>query len=358
METLPRRWTTAAKSGQECDPLVQAGGVLFQKERDEIPGPAQPSHGIDPGSHPVSDIIRGEPYGVGASFSGECDKKRRCHLFQPQRDDRPVLPHKRDNIGNGSERCQRQSTLVKPSLKSLGKFHGNTDSCKVTERVSFPFRIDHSLGLRELVFGNMMICNDHGHPLLSGLFDRLKSRDGAIHRDHKADPQTMKIPDRLCAQSVPLIHTVRNIPHDIPAHGSDACHKQDSGGHPVHIIIPMDTDLYLVFHGCSDHLHSFLHIRQEKRVMEVFEPGLEILFGTHPVVREPLRDQRRDYRVQLIGRDHMGSDLIRKRSRLPDISHSQNPQAINRRRIKPTLYLNAVEITRPRRVPAPALNPF
>ena len=49
--------------------------------------------------------------------------------------------------------------------------------------------------------------------------------------------------------------------------------EQGRGGHAVHVVIAKDHDGLAVVDGLPDALAGFLHIRQQKRVAEIFLPG-------------------------------------------------------------------------------------
>ena len=81
--------------------------------------------------------------------------------------------------------------------------------------------------------------------------------------------------NRLRAQAVALIHAVRQVKIRLPAQGAEHLQQQGGGGHAVHIVIAENHERFVLFAGAEQPFHGHGHVRQQKRVGQVFKARLQ-----------------------------------------------------------------------------------
>ena len=187
------------------------------------------------------------------------------HLLQTVFDQRPVFLAHGDNIRDSPDRRDIHPVpCFKTNLRTgfqdrFRDFIGNAHACQVLFRIRVPrlFGADHRVSLRDGFARFMMVGYDQLQPKLPGVKGFLFGADPAVNGDDQVGPVFGKIFQRLFIESVAFFKTVRNVADRIRR--PDFLQQLDedrTGGNAVHIIVPVNGDLFLTVDRVPDHLHS------------------------------------------------------------------------------------------------------
>ena len=116
----------------------------------------------------------------------------------------------------------------------------------------------------------------------------------------------------LSAQAVAFFHPVGQIKFHAPAQRAQYLHQQGGGSDAVHVVIAKNHERFILLAGAKKTFHGLLHVRQQKRVGEVFEARCEEVFDggnfTEAAVEQALGEQRGNVqrRCQPSGEQRLG----------------------------------------------------
>ena len=147
----------------------------------------------------------------------------------------------------------------------------------------------------------MVVCHDHRH---AEVFRGLQSlcRGNSIVTGHdRVDAVLSGLPDKALIDTVSVPHPLGKLCIRLYTEAPQRIPEDERGTDPVHVIIPDDPDpLSLPALFCQN-IDSFFCIRQQRRIMKIFQrPPEELFCGFFPD-HIPVPDQARKY-----GRDPAG----------------------------------------------------
>ncbi len=119
----------------------------------------------------------------------------------------------------------------------------------------------------------------------------------AIHREQQRGWKFLQtIFHAVGAQAVAFIHPAGQIKIHAPSERTQDFEQQSRGSHAVHIVIAKNHQRFVLLAGAEQSLDGCLHVRQQKRVGQIFQPRLEkILDGgrfAEAAIQQALSEQR------------------------------------------------------------------
>jgi len=116
------------------------------------------------------------------------------------------------------------------------------------------------------------------------------------------------------AQAVTFVHPVGQIEIHAPVERTQDFEQQRGGGYAVHVVIAKNHQRFILFAGAEQSPDGGVHVRQQKRVGEIFQPGLEKVLDdgrfAETSIDQALGEQRRDFELR---RQLTGEERLRRR---------------------------------------------
>ena len=157
-----------------------------------------------------------------------------------------------------------------------------------------------------------MVADDHIDSFGLGIFHFLISLDAAVESDDQPETAVTRPVYSLVRQAVTLIVTVRNVEiHLLGISPEEGIHQRHGCG-AVHVIIPVNQNLFLGGDGLTNPLDRRVHVLHQERVMEIVKAGAEERAGLLEGLNSPFDKQ--------FGQDTVNAQLGGKPSHLLRIS--------------------------------------
>ena len=168
----------------------------------------------------------------------------------------------------------------------------------------------------------MMVEHDDIHAAFAQPGDGFHGGRAAVHGEQQFDGKFLQaILHAVVAQAVAFVHAVRQIKIHLPAKRAQNFQQQRGGSHAVHVVIAENDQRLVAFAGAEQPLDGGGHVRQQKRVGEIFQPRREEVRDgrrlAEAAVEQALREQRRNFELR---RELSGEQRLRRRERSSGIS--------------------------------------
>ncbi len=146
----------------------------------------------------------------------------------------------------------------------------------------------------------MMIENNHVNAACGERLDCFYGGRAAVHGEKQRRRKFFQaIVHAVGAQAVAFIHPAGQIEFHAPAERAQNFHEQCGAGHAVHVVIAEDDERFVFFPRAEQPPDGGGHVREQKRVGEIFEPRLDKIFNgsrfAEAAIDEALREQRGDF---------------------------------------------------------------
>ena len=163
----------------------------------------------------------------------------------------------------------------------------------------------------------MVIENNCVHAAFAKRGNGFNGGRTAVHREQQVRRKFLQaIFHAVGAQAVAFVHPVRQIKIHLPAERAQDFKQQCGGSHAVHVIIAKDDERFIVLAGAEQSPDGGVHVRQQKRVGQIFEAGLEKIFNggrfAEAAIEQALGQQRRNFEPQC---QLTGKQRLRRRGR-------------------------------------------
>ena len=326
------------------------GEVAGQQQAQGILGGFQAAGGIEPGRELEPDFVGAQQRGaLSDPFQGDQPGPLgRGQALQAGGNQDPVFAGQRDDVGNGAQRDQveqgaqvevggaRQARFASALDQGVGEFEGEADGAEFGEgawtgllgfgqgrlaEASVPAQhgrfgesparlglargccselgIDQGDGGRRRGGNLMMVQHDHVHAALAEPGDGGDGGRAAVHGEQQRHGELPEaILHAILAEAVAFVHAMRQVVMDLPAERAQHFEQQGGRGDAVHVVIAEDDERLVALAGLEQALDGGRHVRQQERIGQVLEPGLEEAgdgrWLAQAAIQEALGEQRRD----------------------------------------------------------------
>ena len=194
-------------------------------------------------------------------------------MLQPLCYNPAIFAQERHNIGHCAQGHNLQILTVilplQPLPQSLTQLEGHADTGQVFIRIRavLTMRIYHRQRRRQNSAGNMMVRDDdiqfilHGRHIVHG-------RNATVHRDKESGTVCRYLLQSRQIKAIAFLFPMRYIKIDASPQGSQVVYHQRGGCHAVHVIVPVNHNLFAGIQRSSNAVYSLIHILQQKRVMK------------------------------------------------------------------------------------------
>ena len=129
----------------------------------------------------------------------------------------------------------------------------------------------------------VVVQDDDVHAALAQPGDGVDGGRAAVHREQQRDGEFLQaVLHAVLAEAVAFVHAMRQVVMSRPAEGAEHFEQQRGGGDAVHVVIAEDDEGFVAFAGLEQALDGGGHVRQQERVGQVLEAGLEEVVDGRP----------------------------------------------------------------------------
>ena len=183
-------------------------------------------------------------------------------------------------------------------LRYMGYMRRHAGRCCLRRRGS-ELRVDQGGGGRGGGGDLVVVENDDVHAALAERGDGGDGGGAAVHGEQQGGGEFRQaILHAFLAEAVAFIHAMGQVVVDLPAEGAEDFEQQGGGGDAVHVVIAEDDERFVALAGLEQALDGGGHVRQQERVGQLLEPGLEEGGDggrfAQAAVQQALGEQRRD----------------------------------------------------------------
>ena len=282
--------------------LVQVGRqrrsplcVFRRQQLDGQPCLPEASGRIDPRSQREGNLVRFDRRLVaqlGHVQEGlEPGRRLFDQAFETVFDDESVLSPKRYDVGHSADRRQSHGpheerthlrggffSVTQPLANPPGELERDADSAQIAEgiaRAGQP-RMHKARRLRQGGTDLMMVGDHKLQAQFAGQGRLGKAADTAIHADQEAlRIFLVELPDGVAVEPVSLFQARRDVEVDATSRQFDAVPQQGRGRHAVDVVISVNRDAALRTDGRNDPIGGFRDSRQNFRVVQAGELGVQ-----------------------------------------------------------------------------------
>ena len=214
---------------------------------------------------------------------------RSCNFKRATLNQNAVLTFQRNDVGHRSKRDQIQlrfqiERIEWPRLEQrMTQFEDDADAAEIMKRRTWiDFRIHDRNAIRQRRFRLVMIEHNHVYAASLEIDNLIYRRSPAIDRDQKLRAEASRNTDqyfRGSGRSLPPSATAEIIP--VPRHRISAQHfrQQRERGHSIDIVIAEEHDPLMSIQRRENSRDRRLHVRQQKRIAQQFEPRSQKFFN-------------------------------------------------------------------------------
>ena len=310
------------------------GEVAGQEQAQGFLGGFQAAGGIEAGRELEADFVGAEQgRGLGDSFQGDqAGALGGVQAFQAGGNQNAVFAGQRDDVGNGAEGDQveqgaqvevgraGQAGFASALEEGVGELEGEAGGTEFGEGRE---ELHELTGLHGLLDGAeaddgselgvdqrgggwrgggdlVMVQHDDVHAALCERGDGCDGGRAAVHGEQQGGGELRQaILHAVLAEAVAFVHAMRQVVVDLPAERAEHFEQQGGGGDAVHVVIAEDDERFVALAGLEQALDGGGHVRQQERVGQLLEPGLEEGGDggrfAQAAVQQALGEQRRDF---------------------------------------------------------------
>ena len=145
----------------------------------------------------------------------------------------------------------------------------------------------------------VMIEDDHVHAVLLQPGNRVHGCGTAIHGQEQGDGEFLQaVLHALLAQTITFVPAMGQIAMDRPTERAQDFDEEGGGRNAIHVVIAEEDERLVLFTRAEKAFDRGGHVREKKRIGQLFEPGLEEAADsrrfTEAAVQKALREQRGD----------------------------------------------------------------
>ena len=225
---------------------------------------------------------------------------------RPNLRDDPVLADERHDVGKRAERRnldepRQPLALPRPRAQRLHELqrHANAGEVLVGVGAIVPLGIDHGDRVRQRALGLVMVGDDEVDPQLSRPLGRVVPADAAVDRHDDVDLVGMESIDRRRLESVAVPQAFGDEVNHLPAEHLERPPQDDGRGDAVDVVVAVDRNPLAVRERPLEPRHGAVHVRQQKRVVEVVERRVEKAIGHGRLAKPAQAEQAGDGRVDV-----------------------------------------------------------
>ena len=269
--------------------LVQLVGQFFGPVRvlaqHQLQGRDSAVHAarrIDAGRDGIADVLGRDGAARKAHFFQQSFQARAVGVLQLAQAgfyQRAVLAGQRHHVGHsahgGKVAAIIQHFFRRAAVQRGAQLKSHTRAAQALEGAGVvqPAGVHHGNGFGQRFRRQMVVGDDEVDAQFCGKLRFFHSRDAVVHGHDELIALVVDGLDGVAGKAVAVAlaagqHAFHRGPHTL-----EVLVEQGRGGHAVHVVIAKDHDGLAVINGLPDALAGFLHIRQQKRVAEVFLPG-------------------------------------------------------------------------------------
>ncbi len=125
----------------------------------------------------------------------------------------------------------------------------------------------------------MVVADYEVYAMLAGMGNFLVGLDAAIEDDDEFHPLIGKIVDNIARNPIPLLITCGYEIVDVGVEVAEIFVDERHCRGAVHVIVTVDHDFLFRPHSPVEPGYRLVHVGHQKRVVEVFQPGVKEPFG-------------------------------------------------------------------------------